>query len=442
MKAADERLVEDVCRGYLVTELPGRVRGALCLFDDTAYAHGITKTWRPWLAAGAAIHGIGSLTNDRRNPPARIAAHAAILPDEPAWGRRVLQLTLEHLRSGTVAASGRTRGASPVQAARRMVAARLAELVRGVGEAPPPLLAASDTLAQAGIKVLQRQFDQFASREYGLPLQDDPEFVHEMRVATRRMRAAMRVFGDGLGTWAVRAKGRLSVIADDLGVVRDADVFRLFLQRYVQACPSAHRDLVQAMIRCEWNRRRRGVAALLADVRSAAHRRFVARFRKQLADHLAERAADDSPAAERLQSAAPRLMRRKLKRVLKYDRPLGRYSSAELHALRIACKRLRYSAEFLSEIYPQGLDGVVRLGVSMQSLLGDVHDADVYHARVSAYARRRRASLGAGGPAAIKALHGHLDQWREQELREAEKVWKRARSKSGRHSLKAAIKLK
>ena len=442
MKTPDAQLVQALCRGYLVTGLPELVHRTLELFDDRAHLHGITKTWRPWLATGAALHGMHAGNRDAPAAGTHIADRTDTLPAEPEWGRRVLEMMLAELAAGSPGAAARSRGASPVQTARRIIAVRMAELV-GEARDPscamlPPLLSPSDTLGESGIKVLRRQFDQFTSREYGLPLADDSEYVHEMRVATRRMRAALRVFRDGLGPWAGAVKTRLSGIAGELGVVRDADVFGLFLQRYAQSCPPGQREFVNALVRCETGRRRRAAAALATHVQSAGHRRFVRTFRRQMDDRLAEGARENSPAAQPLGEAAPRLLKRKLKRVLQFDRSLKRYSSDGLHALRIACKRLRYSAEFVAGLYPDGLGEVVEFAGTMQKLLGDVHDADVYQERVRAYAGRRRAALGGSADASAIALHRYLDAWRDEELRKAESVWKKTRSKSGRHTLKAA----
>src|SRR4029450_10315343 len=56
---------------------------------------------------------------------------------------------------------------------------------------------------------------------------EDPEEVHQARVATRRIRSALRSFRDVLEpTWARPLRDRLRSLADDLGAVRDREVQR------------------------------------------------------------------------------------------------------------------------------------------------------------------------------------------------------------------------
>ena len=87
---------------------------------------------------------------------------------------------------------------------------------------------------------------------------------------------------------------------------------------------------------------------------------------------------------------------------MRYDERLTSFSTADLHALRIACKRVRYAAEVLAEICPDRLSSLLRQTREMQGLLGAVHDADVFAERVRQFARRCRlpAAGGAGGSAA------------------------------------------
>ena len=64
-----------------------------------------------------------------------------------------------------------------------------------VGKTPGVL--ADDSIAEAGRKVLRFHFARMLLREPGPRLGGDAEELHGMRVATRRQRAAWRIFGDG-----------------------------------------------------------------------------------------------------------------------------------------------------------------------------------------------------------------------------------------------------
>jgi hypothetical protein len=85
---------------------------------------------------------------------------------------------------------------------------------------------AIDTMAEAGRKILRFHFAHMLSHEKGTLLGEDIEELHDMRVATRRMRAAFDVFGQYLKPKAVKKHlKRLRTAGRMLGRVRDLDVF-------------------------------------------------------------------------------------------------------------------------------------------------------------------------------------------------------------------------
>ena len=100
--------------------------------------------------------------------------------------------------------------------------------VEMVGEIPvgkTPGVTAEDLHAEAGRKVLRFHLARMIAREAGTREGEDPEELHAMRVATRRMRAAWRVFGDGFRTdRTAKFRRRLRTVAARLGAVRDLDV--------------------------------------------------------------------------------------------------------------------------------------------------------------------------------------------------------------------------
>ena len=99
---------------------------------------------------------------------------------------------------------------------------------------------ADDVVAEAGRKVLRFHLARLIAREPGTRLGEDPEELHGMRVATRRMRAAWRVFGDGFQPEGTsRYRNRLRDVAGKLGAVRDLDVLVMALESYRADLPKA-----------------------------------------------------------------------------------------------------------------------------------------------------------------------------------------------------------
>jgi CHAD domain-containing protein len=287
----------------------------------------------------------------------------------------------------------------------------------------PLLLHPRDTIAEAGYRIVKRQLEQVISRERGLRYRDDVEYVHEMRIATRRIRSAMRVFKAGFASEILDRKHDLRRLADTFGNARDSDVLLAFLTRCAGRATDSHRAFLQDLIRNEKARRSRRYRALLAYMESDEYKRL----RDTLYSRICAgplRGEGASAAAAPLAREAPRSLRRALKKVMKYEGRLSALSPDHQHALRIACKRLRYGAEFLCDIYPDRLKGVITAAAKMQSLLGNVHDADVYQERIRQLVARRRRTREPGYAVREEtALGADLQSWRRDCLERAETVW-------------------
>ena len=80
------------------------------------------------------------------------------------------------------------------------------------------------TIGALALNVLRRHFETFLAREPGTRLGDDVEELHDMRVASRRLRAALSLFGDVLAPAVLNLREELQWIGGVLGAVRDLDV--------------------------------------------------------------------------------------------------------------------------------------------------------------------------------------------------------------------------
>jgi inorganic triphosphatase YgiF len=94
----------------------------------------------------------------------------------------------------------------------------------GVADLGPTDVDSSMSVGEVAFAVLRRQFTEMRAHESGTRLGEDPEELHDMRVATRRMRAAMKVFEGTLPERAKWLREELRWVAGVLGEVRDLDV--------------------------------------------------------------------------------------------------------------------------------------------------------------------------------------------------------------------------
>jgi CHAD domain-containing protein len=281
-------------------------------------------------------------------------------------------------------------------------------------------------VAEAVRRIFQQQIEQLISLQYGLPYDEDVEFVHEMRVATRRLRSALGILGKSLGEKRKHIRTELSWLADALGTVRDCDVILLFLGKYRKQADPEHVPFIEALIDAERGARGFNQRELVKTFASDRCVLFLNDFRRLAVTPVGSE--DGIPKTGRRASRpvwkqARRDIARRFERVEKYSRNLARLSVGDQHRLRIDCKKLRYTAEFFNDIYKKGLRTVTGPASKMQDLLGEVHDVVVWSERIRKHIDRNE-DLKPDAPAA-QALFSHLEKRSEEDLKKAQKVWRR-----------------
>ncbi|GAB4429591.1 MAG: hypothetical protein Kow00106_24480 [Anaerolineae bacterium] len=234
-----------------------------------------------------------------------------------------------------------------------------------------------DPMAEAGRKVLRFHFERMLFHEPGVRLGEDIEHVHDMRVATRRMRSAFRLFAPFFDDKTVRPLVRgLRRTAQALGAVRDLDVFREKAQRFVAEHPDLSLDPLFSTWQADYDAARQ---ALLAELDSKRFARFVERFQTFVSTPgMGALTADgDGALANQVRFVVPRLIYEHYERVRAYETVLDGASLDTLHALRIDFKRLRYAVEFFAEVLGPEASLVIKEIKIMQDHLGDLNDARV-----------------------------------------------------------------
>jgi CHAD domain-containing protein len=207
---------------------------------------------------------------------------------------------------------------------------------------------------------------------------DEPDAVHKMRVATRRMRSTLRTFRTVLDP--DRARGldaRLKALAATLGVARDAEVQLERLTGHLDGLPD---ELVLGPVRrrveAEFGGRRlRGMEDVLAELRGEDYLQLV----EDLVDFVAEEptAAGREPAS----SALPRLVRKRYRRLAKRMAAVPAEPGCErdvaLHEARKAGKRVRYASEALIPVSGGRATQLAKRVEDLQEVLGDHQDSVV-----------------------------------------------------------------
>jgi CHAD domain-containing protein len=260
-------------------------------------------------------------------------------------------------------------------AAERIEAARARpKLVVG----PTPGVTADDAIAEAGRKVMRFHFARMLNREAGTRAGLDPEELHSMRVATRRMRAAWRVFGDGFRPKRTRRlRQALRDVAGHLGAVRDLDVLLEAIERHRSDLPAAEGRALEPLVGAWRADRDAARAVLLRELDSDAYGRFVEEFRVFVVTEGAAAAPFSPTSPHRIRDTAPPRIWAAYADVRAYE-PVLRWADVDtLHDLRIAGKWLRYTMEFVRESLGEGSEPLIRRVVALQDHLGALNDAHV-----------------------------------------------------------------
>jgi triphosphatase len=295
-------------------------------------------------------------------------------------------------------------------------------LAAGISIPGPPDVGPTDvdpdaTLGDVAYAVIRRQLRELSAHEPGTRLGEDPEELHDLRVATRRLRAALVLFSSALPARASAMREELRWIAGQLGAVRDLDVQLDELTKmgrwsdeweatgigtglaHLRVLLAAERDrarerLLDALDSSRWERL---TAALLALARQGPSRRVPG--------------AKISAAI-----AVPPLLDRHHRAMLAAAKRARRTGTArDFHRVRIRAKRLRYAVEFTSPLYGQPALHFAKKLTQLQDALGRLQDAEVASSRLFALAT---APPGGTLPAGTVFVMGAIaEHYREQSAR-------------------------
>jgi len=237
-----------------------------------------------------------------------------------------------------------------------------------------------DTMAEAGRKIMLFNFAEMLSHDPGTRLGQNPEELHDMRVATRRLRASFAVFDEAFNPKIIKPhiKG-LRLTGRALGHARDMDVILEKAVRYLEGLSPEDRSGMQPLVLFWQNERTQARVDMLTHLDSQKYDNFINKFNIFVhTPGLGVRPIHgDPPTPHRVREVAPALIYSRLEAVRAYETILANASIAQLHALRIECKRFRYTVEFFREVLGEQAKGIINGLKGLQDHLGDLHDADV-----------------------------------------------------------------
>lgn len=248
------------------------------------------------------------------------------------------------------------------------------------------------TAAQAFQAVARSALGQIAANATVLRAEPEPEAVHQLRVAARRLRSALSTFKDLVADDRLPAvKADLKWLAQSLDQARNLDVFAdvVAAQAKDMAAPPQGLDTLTAAL----DTARREAWSAAAETASSA------RFRALMIDTTAWVETGDwlTAPATPAKTFAREALNARLKRVLKRGKRLRHADDAARHRLRIETKKLRYATEAFESLCPKKAAArFIDRTKGIQEILGELNDLAVAGPLMASLELKRDAAFAAG----------------------------------------------
>lgn len=245
-----------------------------------------------------------------------------------------------------------------------------------------------DAAAVNGIhRVVNTRLDEMtALREKALDW-SAPAGVHDMRVASRRLRSVLADFSPYLRKRRISASLKeIKVIAETLGKVRDQDVALKALESRAATAPAEVSPGLQILIdnrRTTLDKAREQLSAVVAQerlvqLRSDFFTDFEASLRPPRSRGKTRRSENVGHDPSYREVARSTILNR-LEEFEKLSHSLYHpLKTKPLHKMRIAAKELRYAIELFDQCWGNSIVGFAKKLAKLQTALGDLHDCDVW----------------------------------------------------------------
>jgi CHAD domain-containing protein len=259
------------------------------------------------------------------------------------------------------------------------------KVVRAIGErarAAPDVvvehLGGKPTIEDLIRHALAVSVDRLQRHDAGVRLGEDPEDLHQFRVAARTLRSDLQTFGAVLDAeWARALRGELGWLVGEVGNVRDLDVLGERLRMHAEGLPSEDdtgRDALFDHLREQTRTAREAALTALRSHRYDSLLEALIEATKTPA-FAGDNDAQAALPARRIVHAAVRRQYRRLERAVAAcsEDP----TDADLHRIRIAAKRGRYAMEAARPEFGRPATAHAAALAQLQDVLGDWHDATV-----------------------------------------------------------------
>jgi CHAD domain-containing protein len=236
--------------------------------------------------------------------------------------------------------------------------------------------------------IIAKQYSRLVKQESGVLNDTEPESLHQMRVATRRLRTALQVFGAAIELPKPAREKHVQALTKTLGELRDLDVQMAALREtYLPQVSSSEQKQIQHTLDRLHKQRHSVFNKVEATLTDSEYGELKTSYEAWL-----EQPAFTPIAQISLAAVLPDLLSPLLAKLLVHPGwliPAEQHSSKEgivLHELRKTCKHARYQTEFFSDLYGRSFHNWVDELKQIQEKLGIVQDTHVLLELLSSHA--------------------------------------------------------
>jgi len=252
---------------------------------------------------------------------------------------------------------------------------------------------------------------------------NDPDGVHDMRVAARRLRSVLSDFAPYLRKNHMNSSLKeIKAVADALGEVRDQDVAIRALSALAKKAPAYVTKVLNEVVEERARIRDQARQGLEKILQKNDLQRFETSFAAALTGALEVNRKNG--ARRSYSEVGEEIIHDRLKDLAKASCAIYQPLNVEpLHELRIAAKRLRYALEVFERCWGAPIANFASRVADMQTVLGDLHDCDVWIAgfgKLGIHAQKNET----GQSKAVIWLLRHFMELRTAQFQTACRLWR------------------
>ncbi len=271
--------------------------------------------------------------------------------------------------------------------------------------------------AQAFHEIVSYLFTAMKQNERGIQQNIDTEFLHDYRVAIRRIRSALGQLKTVIPKQQrLQMQAFFSKLGKATNQLRDLDVYMLKKSEYFALLPESLASGLDPLFQDLSQEREREYQAVVQWLNSAEYAKIIHACETHI-DRMGKSHQSEAPQASRpiLELANANISKR-YQRILKAGRKITDFSQdVDLHRLRINCKKLRYLLEFFASLYPkEEVSRLIGQLKKLQNNLGDYNDLRVQQRHLQTYLNGL-VQKGKGTPDTAGAIGGLITSLHSQQ---------------------------